>query len=845
MGVFVKKIWIRWIVYVLVFFIALVSFNIFLNQGTTDITVEMQEATLPIVNIIYDGRNINAMHGYVERMDNATMRDSISPISEERVLSFVVDSYTTGINKISYEIRNLDGSRLIEDTVVGNYEHKKGKTIGSINLKDLIERNQEYNLNFVIGLDDGREVYYYTRIICSDNLEVKEKLDFVFEFNSKTFAQSTVKELSSYMEPNSDEDNTTLGRVSIHSNINQLGWGNASPHVIGEIGATINDISSNMMSVKLDYLVDIRADSVTNVYKVEEDYIIRKGNERFHLIDFNRTMNDIFQAQKDALVNNKIVLGILQNAPEICESDDGNIVVFQNCNSLYSYDISANKFATLYSYYEAGDTDLRDLYNKSKIKVLSVEENGNVTFMIYGYMNRGNHEGEVGVLLEYFNSVLNTIEEQAFIKYSKSPEVLMADVDKLSHLNNNKDLYVHLDGNIIRVNLDSLKVEVVANQILEDTLFVSVSSRAAVWRESSDPSSELISLDLDDGFISNIEKDPNECVNAIGYMNEDLIYGVSYGEEIIPNELGGNTLLMDRIVIRSDYGAILKEYTFDDIYIVEGTINDNQISLKRVRKTPEGKYVEIYDDQITYNEETKSGKNTIKKVATEVFENIYQIELKKNIDTKSLKFLTPKQVLFEGGKDVYVNEKARERYFVYSKGHIESIHDDAAIAVKKAYELRGNLYDSYGNEVYKRGETVIRNQIMSIKQDSMQEDKTSMNICLDTMLKQRGISRNTEYMLAKGLTPYEILNENMPNAHILNLTGCEMDVAFYYLDKDIPVMGVLDDGSTVLLVGFNELNMVWYDPSAGEIYKKGINDSRELFEANGNRFMTYSTISTE
>ena len=43
-------------------------------------------------------------------------------------------------------------------------------------------------------------------------------------------------------------------------------------------------------------------------------------------------------------------------------------------------------------------------------------------------------------------------------------------------------------------------------------------------------------------------------------------------------------------------------------------------------------------------------------------------------------------------KDVYVNEKARERYFVYSKGRIESIHDDAAIAVKKAYELRGNLF---------------------------------------------------------------------------------------------------------------------------------------------------------
>ena len=187
-----KKVWIRWIVYVAVFFVALITFNIAMNQGTTDITVEMQEATLPIVNIIYDGRNINAMHGYVERMDNGTMRDSISPIGEERVLSFVVDSYTTGINKISYEIRNLDGSRLIEDTVVGSYENKKGKTIGSINLKDLIERNKEYNLNFVVGLADGRDVYYYTRVICSDDLEVKSKLDFVFDFISWSLGVSAL-----------------------------------------------------------------------------------------------------------------------------------------------------------------------------------------------------------------------------------------------------------------------------------------------------------------------------------------------------------------------------------------------------------------------------------------------------------------------------------------------------------------------------------------------------------------------------------------------------------------------------------------------------------------------------
>ena len=58
-----------------------------------------------------------------------------------------------------------------------------------------------------------------------------------------------------------------------------------------------------------------------------------------------------------------------------------------------------------------GDTDLRDIHNESKIKILSVEENGNVSFVVYGYMNRGIHEGQTGVLVEYYNSLLNTVEE--------------------------------------------------------------------------------------------------------------------------------------------------------------------------------------------------------------------------------------------------------------------------------------------------------------------------------------------------------------------------------------------------------------------------------------------------
>ena len=459
-----KRIWIRWVIILAVFISSLITFSVILNQGTTDMTVEMQEATLPVINIVYDGINVNTMHGYVERMDNGTMRDSISPVGDSREMQFSINSYDTGVTSVSYEVRNLDGSRLIENTVVGNYEHQKGKIIGTINLKDLFDRNDEYNLNFILRLDDGREVYYYTRIICNDEFEVKEKLDFIYYFNDCTFSESGVKEIASYMEPNADSDNTTLGYVDIHSNRKQLGWGNTFPRIESDRVTKIYDIGKSTLSAKLEYIVSVRTDRVTNYYRVEEFYSVRKGQDRFYLLDFQRTMNDIFVAEKDSLVNNKIVLGIQNGGINVLESDDGNILAIENCGRLYSYDISANKFATLYSYFEAGDTDLRNIYNKSKTKILSAEENGNITFMVYGYMNRGTHEGQVGILVEYYNSVLNTIEEQVFVKYNKSAEILMADVDKLCYLSKAGKLYALLDGNIIQVDLETQNMDVPRRQ---------------------------------------------------------------------------------------------------------------------------------------------------------------------------------------------------------------------------------------------------------------------------------------------------------------------------------------------------------------------------------------------
>ena len=251
----------------------------------------------------------------------------------------------------------------------------------------------------------------------------------------------------------------------------------------------------------------------------------------------------------------------------------------------------------------------------------------------------------------------------------------------------------------------------------------------------------------------------------------------------------------------------------------------------------------ITDDQITSNVEENKGDNKVDTVITELYETIWQIELQKEVEIKRLKFLTPKEVMYEGGREIVLDEESKEdRYLVYTKGRLTDIYSDPGKAVLFAYENAGTVIDCYGNEIYRRGELVTRNQIMAIKEEQVTDEKDSLTVCLDTILQFEGISRNTEYMLQQGQNAVEILEDNLKNHVILNLKGCPMDAMLYYVNQDIPVLALKDGGESVLIIGFNLQNVVLMDPKTGKIYKKGMNDSREMFEENGNCFVTYARV---
>ena len=74
----------------------------------------------------------------------------------------------------------------------------------------------------------------------------------------------------------------------------------------------------------------------------------------------------------------------------------------------------------------------------------------------------------------------------------------------------------------------------------------------------------------------------------------------------------------------------------------------------------------------------------------------------------------------------------------------------------------------------------------------------------------------------------------------LALSGCSTDSMLYYIGIGSPVIAIVEDDMAVLIVGYDNNNLMIYDPREGVVGKKGIRDSKEWFAANGNRFLTYA-----
>ena len=840
-----KKTIIRIAVCVVVFLASALIIGSIMNQGHNNMTMEMAPATLPMITMESGGVACNELHGNTVEMDVAYQKDCITLLGEGRQANFTVDTFGREITGISTEVRSIDGSRLIENSEVTGWK-ANGKSFSvSLTLKDLIDTNTQYSLTLILELEGEQKVYYYTTILWNDDVHISEILEFATDFHGKLYDKEVAKELTKYLEPNSKlTDNGTFHKVNIHSSFQQITWGSLEPVQEDAASIRLTQISGNVASLLMDFVVSTGEGKNKIYYNVEEYYRVRYTSERMYLLDYERTMTQIPDTTR-MYANDKILLGITDENVDMMESADGNTVVFSDMGQLLSYNAATNGLTVIFSFYDKDNADRRTLYDNHGIKILDVDEGGNVKFAVYGYMNRGRHEGETGIQIISYDNSLNTIEEEVYIPYSKSYAVLKDEMEQLLYRNRQQHVYFFLENGVYDVDLENRSAEQLVSIRQDDSLQVSENHEIIVWQEGDDinHSNQLNVRNLNTGEQTVIRAEDGEAIRPLGFMGEDIIYGVARESDIRTENSGQIFYPMYKVCISNSSGNNLKEYGQDGIYIVDCAIEGNQITLSRIQRSENGSYQEILNDQIMNNVEEEPGQNKVVTADIDIYERYVQIQTKTTIDTKTIKVLNPKEVVFEGGRELTLDAVSEvSRYYVYNAYGVQGIYSAPGKAVKEAYDSAGVVTNDRGITVWLKGNRVSRNQIMAIKEESVTDQKNSLTVCLDNILRHAGITRNTEYDLAQGKTAIQILEENMTGVQVLDLSGCSLDAVLYYVNQDIPVLAILEDGEAVLVTGFNEFNVVIMEPSTGKLYKKGMNDATTWFAENGNHFISYMKI---
>ena len=832
------------------FLISLFVSNIVLNRGNTDMTAEMSKATLPIVYMNVNDEYINPLHGYTTEMEGNYLRGPITPLMANRSVTFRADLYDAVIAKVSYEVRPLDMSRLIEETEVSDFTYEGDAIYATATLKDLIEDDTEYMLIIKLTTSGGSVIRYYARVINRAELYLSEKMEFVRDFSDRTMDKEAAESIKKYMETNADGDNSSYAYVNIHSNFNQLTWGELEPALITDKDMEILEIDETTASIMLKYQVEIMSET----HNVSEFFRLQRG-KRMYLMEYERIMDQVFDADKNVVVNGKILHGMINEKPVGIENDAGTIYAFVQQNALYSYNTSSNTMARLFAFADKDNNDERTRYNAHSIKPMMIDGVGNIWFIVYGYMNRGLNEGKVGVALYYYDCTLNTIEEELFIPYTKSYEMLSVEIDNLAYISSRNRLYVFLDGGVYTINITARESEIMQASISETGFFSSDDESIIAWQTGNSvvDFTQIQLFKLNSMTPYTIPSGAGEVVIPLGFMDNDVIYGAARVADVTTDYTGKTIIPMYSVRIQDQNGNTLKDYHQDGVYVLGIEKSDNLLILSRATKDPDsGELLPIEDDQIVNNKTQTSLKNKLSSVVTEKTETTYQTVLYKGGDGEksSVKVTNPKEVVFEGSRDVSIkDDDTLKRYYVYAKGKIAGIYSSASEAV----EIAGNLYGVVTNKqmayVWESSNRKASTKITSLEisettpkadseEDTPETDNTSSYVkCIDMMLQSGGVYKSSEEEIRRKSLA-RVLADNL-EADVLDLSGVSLSDVLYYVSRGYPVMAMTGQGTAVIITGYDSKNTILYDPGEERVYKLGMNDSKELFENAGNRFVTY------
>ena len=805
------------LILIAVFIASVAIFYAFMNTSDTQSTKGMDEPSLPLLYMKYDDKNINRMYGYTEEIDEETLRNCVTLLPVDRTLTVSIDTFGNSIEDISYAVTSFDDGSIVENGRIKSLETSGQTVSGTFRLDTPVTMGREYMLRFAVnaaGFDEP--VYYYTRLVQRNGQNLNWYLDFTDAFYTNCISGNLTAEMKKQLEPLDEEKNFSLHTVNIHSDPEMIIWGDLNPTLVKKAVPTLLEINETTVSVELMYIISSKSeDDETEYYRVKEFYRMRKNQDEVVLLDFEREAEQFFDGSRSVLGDNTLSLGIDGKDIRYVSNDSGDIIAFAKAGEIWEYDRGTNKVSRVFSYRGSGSFDDRAVNSDYSLSISSVAADGTVTFIVSGYMPGGSHEGMSGISMYRYNEDNNTTKELLFIPVAEGSDILNRSLSRLAYVNEIEQCFICYGDSIVGIELSDLSSYYVQKEMDWDTFAVSDSQTLVSWMEEDEDGSDTINeLNLDTGDTISVKAPEGQLIKNLGFIYEDLVYGLAYESDCYTDATGNSVFPMYRICIVDSTGAVKKSYEPEGIYVTGVSRDGDMLRFKRA-VMGKGSLSGVSDDQLLYYEPEDGANVTLRLSVTERQGTIVNLVFPGTRRSGNLYTLTTRYLADQTVPTITLEapRKLDQLYYVYAKGGLYGTYTAINEAIEAADGQVGVVLNRRQQYVWERGniKSSITLDIASIPQGLLEAP-------IEESLFREAVGDDVD---------------------IWNLTDCSLASIRYQISNGYPVAGRWSENENALIIGYDIYNIWLYDKQTGEPKAYAFEDAEAAFAAAGNVFLSY------
>lgn len=768
-----------------VFFIINSNINILPKQSYYADTLDI---TLPIIYQIREGRKLNEMRGYRSNEYSVVSNETVTLLENGRTFNLLVKNNKSIINQVEYEVRDKTSNKLLERTKLDatdiDTNVKEDTTKLSLKIQNLIKQDTTYLLTIKMMVDD-KEVYYFSNIMYRPKNNIDDALKQVEEFTLYTFSKEKAASLVKYLETSINRDQKEMYSVNLQQSFEQLTFVNTGMKLVSELHYNIYQAQEYSSNIVVNYLTKSANKKKDEYFVNRDEYVLRWGENRWYYMKFKRSTEELLNIEDEPynIEKTRFYTGVT-NPENIVKKESANKRFFTFCKEkeVYLYDDENETMTNIFSYRIKDSESYAKISRDYDVKIMDIDDEGNITYIVYGYNMIGANEGYIGIGIYKYNFEDNISEEKLFIPIYTTYQSMRYDIDKLCVLKNNRLIFKSYNK-VFSIDIDTAEVLTLAENFEETKFAASDNNKFFAFNNDKEGKSKTINIyNIEDGKIKEVKAKGDENIEVVTFMNDDLFYGV-FNEEDIWRESG-------KIIGRpsQEIRVINAVNDTEDLFKEEGNYLYNFVNLRKV---------------LRYNKYKKDGTHYTY-LTNDVIVSNYSPE--EDIAYKYGEELT-KDKLRVGFFEIKKEKKDIKMKYRKSEGISRKQIEDTALRSTK--EVEETLYYVYDSGVLKTKLKNLSDGVNEIRDNYGYVKLNDLITCYNRANKGNVSYLRQDDSILENLKGFEeniYLKEN--STLVMNVTGVTERDLEYYISLKEKVAVYKDDTFQFFITGYDNNNYV-------------------------------------